>query len=102
MEKEEKKKMFQKQSLFGEGELVGRTLALIARANGPSSTISAIWDREGRIIRATPGIVEIFKNYYEGLYSTPQINVEGEMWEFFEKLNITPYPGRIGKHWKPR
>lgn len=91
LEKEEKRKMFQKQSFFGEGELVGRTLALIARANGPSSTISAIWDREGKIIRATLGIVEVFKNYYEALYSTPQINFRGGNVGVFLKTENNPF-----------
>lgn len=65
-------------------------MALIARANGPSSTIPAVWDRDGGIIRHTPGMVEVFKDYYEDLYKAPQLDVEGEMWEFFERFKIAP------------
>lgn len=38
---------------------------MIAKANGPPTTISAIGDKEGKIIRATPEIVKEFKDYYE-------------------------------------
>lgn len=71
--KVENKRLFKKQSFFGEAERVGHILALIVKANAPSSIIPA----------NSVEIVNAFRNYYENLYSTSQVNVEGDMWDFF-------------------
>lgn len=87
-EKVENKKLFQRRTFFGEGEQVGRILALISKANSPSNIISAIQEKEGDIRRTTSEIAYEFKEYYKNLYSTSQRNVEREMGGFFQKLRI--------------
>lgn len=81
--KAEYKRLFQKQCFYGEGESIGHMLALLVRAK--SIVIPAI---TGRVTSYTPEIVESFKQYYEGLYSSQQKDVEGEMWEFFSGLKV--------------
>lgn len=93
LKKAENKRLFQKQSFFGEGERVGRYLALIARANAPVSVILAICNEDGEIRRGTPEIIEVFKNYYQNLYSsTPKSNAE-EMETFLAGLQIPRLSG---------
>lgn len=47
--KTENKRLFQRQKCFGEGEKVGRMLALLAKTNSPSSVISMIRTPSGEI-----------------------------------------------------
>lgn len=89
-EKAEKIGSFQRRSFFGEGEKIGKALSLIIKANGPPSAVPAIIGREGEIRKNTPDIVNEFKMYFEKLYSSTRVNVEGEMQSFFEGLEITP------------
>lgn len=84
--KAKNKGLFKNRVFFGEGERVGRILAMIARANALSSIIPAIRSEGGRITRSASEIVNDFKNYYKSLYGTSHMNVEGEMWDFFKEL----------------
>lgn len=56
---------------------MGRILALIAKANTPSSNIQAILDEGGKVTRTVLEIVNVFNIYYENLYRISQINIEG-------------------------
>lgn len=76
--KAENRRVFQKQCFYEEGESIGYMLALLARTK--SIVIPSI---TGRVTSYTPEILDTFKEYYEGLHSSQQEDVEGEMWEFF-------------------
>lgn len=56
----ENRKLFQRQRNFGEGESVGRMLAILASTNAPSSTVPLIKTSEGEISSDSGVIREMF------------------------------------------
>lgn len=86
LQRSENKYLFQRQVAFGEGETVGRMLAPLVGSNSPTSVVSSITARDGRVTSHPPEIVIKFKEYYEDLYRSRQGGTEDELESFFWRL----------------
>lgn len=85
----ENKRLFQRQRHFGEGEKVGRMLALLADTNSPSSTIAAIRTSSGTATSDPLMVKKVFFEYYSNLYKSQQQQLEvREIENFLEGVSL--------------
>ncbi|KAJ1155050.1 hypothetical protein NDU88_007786 [Pleurodeles waltl] len=56
---------------YGEGERAGRTLATLLRKPWASDYVSEVVDGGGRSVSGSGGIMQVFTEFYAGLYAAP-------------------------------
>lgn len=66
----EKKRCFLQQNYFEEGENTGHLLAMVARAQQESTSITEIKKPNGEVSTSTTDILDTFQRFYADLYTS--------------------------------
>lgn len=86
--KSENKRLFQKQTAYGDGEKVRKMLAHLVRTNSSPSMVPAIRTVRGEISSQVEEITDTFREYYEGLYKSRGAEGGEELDSFFGNIEI--------------
>lgn len=84
----ENKRFFLQQSHFEEGECTGHMLAMLAKSQQSSSLIGAITDPMGVSCHTTKSIKDVFKLFFQDVYSSKVQPSQDDICSFLDKYPI--------------